>query len=312
MRIGFDIGGSHIAGGMFDDAHRRVGFIEEPFPREAPESVPKLIADMTAKLAAGKKSIECVGLAVPGSIDFARGVVLHAYNLGFHSFPLKDNVAALMPETPVFMGNDADVAALAELYAGAFMGAQSAVLLTLGTGLGGGIILRGRLFTGGMGNGTETGHFILDMHGERCTCGSVGCSETVCSATALARAGAAAAASARDSLIAKRSGGDAAKIDARTVIDCAKAGDPTALAVFDEYTTALASAAVSLIHILDPEVIAFGGGVSGAGDFLLTPVRAKVDEMSFFPRHARIELASLGNGAGMLGAALLMLDAGKA
>ncbi|HWQ58842.1 MAG TPA: ROK family protein [Clostridia bacterium] len=310
FNAGFDIGGSHIAGGLYDGDLRLVKRVDEPFPQGRPGDVPALVADMTGKLleGIGRGALESVGLAVPGSIDRARERVINAYNLGFHDFPLRALVQERFPEAPVLLGNDADLAALAELHAGAFMGAQCAVLLTLGTGLGGGIIINGKLWRGGMGNGCEIGHAILDMSGVLCTCGVRGCAETRCAATALIREGREAAAAHSESMLNEKTGGDPARIDAKLVVDCARAGDPTALAVFDRYTDALSSEAASLINTLDPEVIALGGGVSGAGEFLFTPVRVKTRLKSFYREHARIVPAVLGNNAGMLGAALLYGD----
>ncbi len=314
FNAGFDIGGSHIAGGLYDETLRLVRRVDEDFPSGRPDEAPALIAAMTRQLIEGldPHSIESIGLAVPGSIDRTRETVLNAYNLGFHDFPLRMRVQAFFPDIPVFLGNDADLAALAELHAGAFRGARCAVLLTLGTGLGGGIIINGKLWRGGMGNGCELGHFIMDMGGILCTCGVRGCAETRCAASALARDGRQAALMHPESLLAARSGGDEQKIDARFVIDCARAGDPVALAALERYTDALSDAAASLINILDPEVIALGGGVSGAGDFLFDPVREKTRTRSFYREHARIVRAELGNDAGMLGAALLYTDEKKA
>lgn len=307
---GFDIGGSHIAGGLYDEDYKLVKRVDEPFPQGRPHEVPSLVADMAARLCEGIKrgSLESMGLAVPGSIDRARETVINAYNLGFRDFPLRALVQARFPDAPVLLGNDADLAALAELHAGAFVGAQCAVLLTLGTGLGGGVIINGRLWRGGMGNGCEIGHFIMDMSGVTCTCGVRGCCETRCAASALIREGGEAAKTHPESLMNALSGNDPAGINAKLVIDCARENDPAALHVFDRYTDALSSAAASLINILDPEVIAFGGGVSGAGEFLFAPVREKTRQKSFYTEHARIVPAVLGNDAGMLGAALLYAD----
>jgi len=310
FNAGFDIGGSHIAGGLYDARLNLVRRVDEPFPQGRPQEAPALIARMAGKLCEGigRGALESVGLAVPGSIDRARERVINAYNLGFHDFPLRALVQERCPEAPVLLGNDADLAALAELHAGALIGAQCAVLLTLGTGLGGGVIINGRLWRGGMGNGCEIGHTILDMSGEVCTCGVRGCAETRCAASALAREGREAAKAHPESLLNGKAGGDPARIDARLVVDCARAGDAAALSVFERYTDALSSAAASLINTLDPEVIALGGGLSGAGEFLFAPVREKTRRKSFYREHARIVPAALGNDAGMLGAALLYGD----
>lgn len=308
FNIGFDIGGSHIAGGLYDENLRLVHRVEEAFPQGRPEVVPARIAAMAGRLFAdaGSGPVRSIGLAVAGSIDRARESVLNAYNLGFHDFPLRARVQEHFADIPVFLGNDADLAALAELHAGALRGARCAALLTLGTGLGGGLIINGRLWRGGMGNGCEMGHFIMDMScGVPCTCGVRGCCETRCAASALVREGREAARIHPESLINVRSRGEERNISAKLIVDCARENDPAALAVFERYTDALSAAAASLINILDPEVIAFGGGVSAAGEFLFAPVREKTRRLSFYRAHARIVPAELGNDAGMLGAALL-------
>ena len=180
------------------------------------------------------------------------------------------------------------------------------MLITLGQGFGGGIILNGSLFTGGMGNGVELGHFIMNMAaGEKCSCGVRGCFESCCSATALIREGVRSLSSAPNGMIAALSHGDSANINAKLVIDCARAGDPAAKAIFTEYAHALGCGIASLINIIDPERIAIGGGVSGAGEFLLKPVREYVKQMSFYDNFASIVKATLGNDAGLVGAALL-------
>lgn len=310
--LGFDVGGSHIAGGLFDESYARLRTVERPFPKGRPEDAPALIAAMARELCAGACPIgelDGIGLAVPGSIDRSRTRVIHAYNLGFHDVPLPALVSGLLGDVQVYLGNDADSAALAELQAGAFRGVKNAVLFTLGTGVGGGVILGGKLFRGGMGNGVELGHFVMDFSGAPCTCGVRGCCETLCAATALIRQGRASAKAHPQGLIAFRSGGDPAEINARLVIDCAREKDPEATRIFDCYVDALGSAAASVINILDPEVIAFGGGVSGAGEFLFAPLRENVAKKSFYDAYARIVPAQLGNDAGMLGAALLKKDA---
>ena len=251
------------------------------------------------------EQIDSVGVVVPGSIDRTQSIVLDAHNLGFHNVPFKQYLQAQFPETPVHLANDADGAALAELGRGAFVGCKTAVLLTLGTGVGGGVILGGKMFSGGEGRGIELGHMCLVNGGKECTCGNRGCIEAHCSATALKLSGIQAMHDHPDSLLAVRSGGNEDLIDAKFVIDLAKEGDAAAKAVFDAYVDDLAAACISVIHILDPEVIAIGGGVSHAGDFLFEPLRKGISEKCFFSEHGKIVPAKMGNEAGMIGAAML-------
>lgn len=312
-RIGFDIGGTNIAAGVVDDSLAVVARMTQPFQKQAyPGALAETVAKMTHALcekAGLNETPASVGIAVPGSIDPAAERVIDAYNLDLHDVPLRAEVRAHFPQTPVFLANDADAAALAELYAGAFRGAKSAVLFTLGTGVGGGVIVNGRLWRGGMGHGVELGHMALDIGGTRCTCGMRGCIETRCAATTLIREAREQLAAGEHGLLFERTGGDAARVDAKLVVDCARAGDPAASAIFARFVDALGSAVVSVIHLLDPEVIAIGGGVSLAGEFLFAPLAENVREKCFFSEFARIVPAQLGNDAGIVGAAMLEQDA---
>ena len=193
-QIGVDIGGTNIKIGLVDDSLEILEQASIPFPHEGAQTVADRLAEAVRGVlsAAGVKAAELqsIGVVIPGSIDPTGEVVINAYNLGFHDVPFKKLIAAHFPNTPIFMANDANGAALAELYKGAFVGCRTAVLLTLGTGLGGGIILNGKMFNGGMNQGTELGHAYLVDGGEHCTCGNNGCMEAYCAASALAREGA--------------------------------------------------------------------------------------------------------------------------
>lgn len=311
-QIGVDIGGTNIKIGLVDDSLEIIEQTSIPFPHEGAQTVADRLAEAARGVlsAAGVKAAELqsIGVVIPGSIDPTGEVVINAYNLGFHDVPFKKLIAAHFPNTPVFMANDANGAALAELYKGAFVGCRTAVLLTLGTGLGGGIILNGKMFNGGMNQGTELGHAYLVDGGEHCTCGNNGCMEAYCAASALAREGARAMQRDPRGLLSERSGGNAALIDAKMVVDCAKAGDVTAKRVFDEYIGHLSSACASFFNILDPEVIAIGGGLCGAGEFLFAPLRERITEKCFYKSHGAVVPAVMGNDAGIIGAAMLRRD----
>lgn len=307
-QIGIDIGGTSIKIGVVDENLQIVRRSAIPFQCLGGETVAAMIAEEIGKLLALEPAIteiESVGVVLPGSIDKTQSIVLDAHNLDFHNVPFRAYLQAHFPSTPVYLANDADGAALAELGRGAFTGCKTAVLLTLGTGVGGGVILGGKLFSGGTGLGAELGHMTLVNGGEGCTCGNHGCVEAYCSATALKREGIRAMQAHPESLLAQRSGGDIACVDAKFVIDCAKEGDETAKAVFDTYVDHLAAACISVIHILDPEVLAIGGGVCHAGDFLFEPLRKGIDKKCFFSEHGNIVPAVMGNDAGIVGAAML-------
>lgn len=311
-QIGVDIGGTNIKIGLVDDSLEILEQTSIPFPHEGAQTVADRLAEAARGVlsAAGitEAQLQSIGVVIPGSIDPTGEVVINAYNLGFHDVPFKKLISAHFPNTPVFMANDANGAALAELYKGAFVGCRTAVLLTLGTGLGGGIILNGKMFNGGMNQGTELGHAYLVDGGEHCTCGNNGCMEAYCAASALAREGARAMQRDPRGLLSERSGGNAALIDAKMVVDCAKAGDVTAKRVFDEYIGHLSSACASFFNILDPELIAIGGGLCGAGEFLFAPLRERITEKCFYKSHGAVVPAVMGNDAGIIGAAMLRRD----
>ena len=246
-----------------------------------------------------------IGIAIAGSIDAAGTTILNAHNLGFHNVPMRAAMMEQFPNTAVFLANDANAAALAELHAGAFRGCKTAILMTLGTGVGGGVILGGRMFNGGMGHGVEIGHMIIQHGGPVCTCGNKGCIESLCTATWLTSQGRKTVVEHPISMIYKEAEGNVDNVTAKMVIDCAKEGDNFAKDIFDRYVDHLCTAIISCVTILDPEVIALGGGVSLAGDFLFDPVREQVKKKSFFKVPHKIIPAQLGNNAGIIGAAML-------
>ena len=313
-QIGVDIGGTNIKIGLVDDALEIVERRSIRFPHDGPQSVADKLAEAIREVLTAAQVpetvLQSIGIVVPGSIDPTGEIVINAYNLGFHDVPFKKLMEAHFPNVPVLMANDANGAALAELYKGAFTGCRTAVLFTLGTGLGGGIILNGKMFNGGMNHGVELGHAYLVDEGEACTCGNRGCVESYCAASALARDGARAMQDDPSGMMMEKTGGNAALVDAKLVVDCAKAGDVTAKRVFDAYVGRLSSACASIFNTLDPEVLAIGGGLCGAGEFLFAPLRKLVDEKCFYKKnHGPVVPAVMGNDAGIVGAAMLRRDA---
>lgn len=312
-QIGVDIGGTFIKIGLLDAALEIVARDRIPFPGTTAEdmadqltaAIRKLLTDSGVTMA----ELESVGIVVPGSIDPAGEYVIDAHNLGFHNVPLKRLMCERIPGVPVCIANDANGAALAELYKGAFAGCRTAVLFTLGTGVGGGIILNGHMFNGGRNQGVELGHAYLVDEGEPCTCGNKGCIEAYCSATALAREGRKAMEAHPESLLRSACGGESGALDPKMIVDCAKAGDETALAVFRQFLGRLSSACASVFNVLDPEVVAIGGGLCGAGEFLFAPLQQMVTDRCFYKTRGRVVPAVMGNDAGMVGAAMLYRDA---
>lgn len=309
--IGVDLGGTGIKAGVVNEKGEILSKGSTPTLIERPYQA--IIADIAALCVKAAdeagvlmEDVAAIGVGVPGICDPKTGVIPLCTNLGWRGVPFVEEMHKHI-DKPVRVDNDATVAGLAESIAGVSAGSQASVFITLGTGVGGGIIINGRPYSGAHGVGSEIGHMILRMDGEMCTCGNRGCFERYASATAIIRDARRAVQEHPESAIMVRCGGDPEKINAKIVIDCAKEGDAIAKEVFDGYIRGLAHGIVSLINVLDPEVIVLGGGVSAAGQFLLDAVREAVEPLIFFKTmpHARIELAQLGPDAGIIGAAML-------
>ena len=309
--IGIDLGGTGIKAGVVDEQGRILA--KGSCPTEPERGYEAVIRDMAAlavdvakQSGHGMDEIKAIGIGLPGIMDPRTGRVPFCTNLYWHDVPLVAEMAKYV-DTPVFADNDATVAGLAESVAGVSAGCENSVFVTLGTGVGGGVVLGGKVFSGSHGVATEIGHMITVVDGELCTCGNRGCWERYASATALIREGRKLCEANPDTALMKAVGGDLSAIDAKRVIDLAKAGDPDCAKLFDRYTTHLCVGLVNLINLYDPEVIVLGGGVSHAGQFLLDAVRAKLPGMVFFKTmpYARVELARLTNDAGIIGAAML-------
>lgn len=310
-RIGFDVGGTNIAAAVYDEHYNMIEKASVPFPRGKDVyfvcRVLKNLADeLVFENGVKKYDVISVGIAVPGSIDSSGETVIDAHNLGFFDAPmLKASKEAFSEGNEITQNialiNDADAACLAEHKKGVLRGCNTAALITLGTGVGGGLIINGRLFKGGRGSGVEMGHMIIEQGGERCTCGNYGCAEALCSATWLINQGK----KNFSGMIKTVAEGNIDAVTAKIVVDCAKAGDEVALSIFNKYVESLSSFIASLVNVLDIERVAIGGGVSGAGDFLVNPIIRKVGEKSFFRTHGDIAIAEFENDAGILGAALV-------
>ena len=309
--VGIDVGGTGLKAGVVDEAGKIIAKVSCPtLVERGAEPVVNDMAHLALKAVeeAGLKldDIKAIGIGIPGILDPRTGRVPFCTNLHWHDVPLIEWMQRVV-DKPIFVGNDATVAGLAEAVSGVSAGVKNSVFVTLGTGVGGGIVLDGKVFSGSNGVGSEIGHMITVAGGELCTCGNRGCWERYASATALIRWGTESAVKNPEGALAKAVDGDTGKITAKHVIDLAKAGDPDCSAIFDNYVYHLCVGLVSIINLYDPEVIALGGGVSAAGEFLLNAVRAKLPEMVFYKAmpYARIELATLGNDAGIIGAAML-------
>ena len=311
LYIGIDVGGTTIKAGVVDESGKILHKSSCPSQIELGHEV--MIHDM-ARLCLRVLSesghtldeIHSVGVGIPGMQDPRTGRIPFCTNLKWHDVPLIELMQREIPR-PVYVTNDATAAGLAEAIAGVSAGTKNSVFVTLGTGVGGGVVLDGKIFLGPHGIATEVGHIITVAGGELCTCGNRGCWERYASATALIREGRQLAAMHPQGALSRAVDGKLDAITARTVIDLAKEGDPDCAALFDNYVYHLTVGLINLINLYDPEVIALGGGVSNAGSFLLDKVNALLPEMVFFKTMPRAEvvLAKLGNDAGIIGAAML-------
>ena len=226
--------------------------------------------------------------------------------MGWNHVPFR-TVFRQFLDKPLFIENDANVAALAESVAGVSAGSSSSVFFTIGTGIGSGIILNGRIWSGAHGIGGELGHVIFDLDGVPCTCGNKGCLERYCSATALIRMAREAVVEHPDSMILALAGGDSSGIEAKTVFDASKAGDAVAVSVYQRFISYLSQAVASVVNLLDPEIIVLGGGVSKAGSYLLDPILKEYPRYVLFNDQPLppVKIAVLGSEAGIIGAAML-------
>ncbi len=309
--VGIDLGGTNIVAGVVDEEYNIVAKASTKTNCPRPE---KEIADDMAKMAlqAVKNAnltindIEWIGIGTPGIANSSTGVIERANNLGFENTPMVKYISEAI-DKPVFIENDANAAAYGEYVAGAAKGAKNAVCITLGTGVGGGIIVDGRIYAGSNFAGAEIGHTVIEVDGAQCSCGRKGCFEAYSSATGLIRMSKEAMAQFPESIMNKMAE-EKGKVTARTSFDAMRAGDKAAKDVVDKYIKYLAAGITNTINIFQPDVLCIGGGVCNEGDPLLLPVKALVEKEDFASNSAKrtdIVIAKLGNDAGIIGAAFL-------
>jgi glucokinase len=303
--IGVDLGGTKMAVGVVDSDQQIQYQGSEPSTGLSEE---RLIEELTRELTEAKEArpdVVAAGLGIPATIDHDRGVAIHAVNLTITDVPIRD----LMQERvglPVFVDNDANVAALAEFLYGAGRGARDVVMLTIGTGIGGGLILGGEVYRGSTGAAAELGHIVIEENGPPCqgNCPNHGCVEALASGTAIAKAGKEVAERDPDSALGKALA--EGPIAGRTVTELALAGDGPAREVVAQAGRHIGVALSSLANIFDPDVFVIGGGVSVVGDLLLDPAREELRSRALPPQNERpVQLAELGPDAGMIGAAAM-------
>ncbi len=311
MYIGIDLGGTNIAVGLVNEEGKILHKDSVPTNSSRPnEEILKDMAMLSIKVVkdAGytMDDVKSVGVGSPGTCDDKNGVVLYANNLGFDHVPVREEIQKYI-DKPVYIGNDANVAALAEYYASENK-PETFVAITLGTGVGGGIVLGGKIHTGAGGGAGELGHIMLMHGGEQCSCGRKGCWEAYASATALKRQTRIAIAQNPDSIMNEMIEGNLNNVSGKTAFDAAKKGDTAGQAVVDKYIEYVAVGISDVINIFQPELIVIGGGICKEGDYLLNPIK----EYCFKEKYGNddkavteIAIAKLGNDAGIIGAALL-------
>lgn len=311
--IGIDLGGTNIAAAVVDGEGKIVCKGSTPTRVEQGfQGIVKTMADLSRQLIeeAGlkPKDINSVGIGSPGTIDQEKGEIVHAYNLGFNHSPIREEFIKHLG-LPVYIGNDANVAAYGEFVFGAGEGKyKDLVAVTLGTGLGAGIVLDGKLIPGSFNGGAELGHVVMVVDGEQCNCGRKGCWEKYSSATALINQSKAAAEKNPSSLLNALVDNDLSKMNAKVPFDAAAQGDLVAKDVIKNYIHYLAIGIGNIINTVQPEIIVIGGGVCAQGDNLLLPLIEEVKKEVFGGGdylYTKIKIAKLGNDAGIIGAAEL-------
>lgn len=313
IRIGIDIGGTNIKIGLVDEKQTLFAVKSIPTEREKPwQTVIKNLAEAVTGILEEQniplEQCEGAGIGVPGLVDEESGAVIYANNLEWTNIPLKEELSKYW-SFPIKAANDADCAVLGETAAGAARGCRNVIMLTLGTGVGGGIVLNGRLFSGSMKGGCELGHMVIQEGGEPCTCGRRGCMEAYASATALIRDGKRAMDANPDTVLWQKCNGDREKLTPPELFQAAREGDETARKTVDAYRYMLAVGIANFINIFRPQMILIGGGISKQGEFLFAPIRDMLKEQCYGGDMGDIppvREAMLGNDAGMIGAANLL------
>ncbi len=319
-RIGIDLGGTNIAAGIVNEKFEIL--VQDSTPTLASRPNEEIVKDIAllckklcARLGIDESEVASVGIAAPGVVDDDKGEVDCAYNLGFFEFPIISLLRKDLNVAEIHIENDANAAAWGEAIAGCAKGSSSSIMITLGTGVGGGVIFDGKILKGFNAAGAELGHIALEVDGRACTCGRRGCWEAYSSATALVsmtrekleECKAQGRETLMSAMVEKRG-----KVSGRTAFDCMRQGDAAAKEVVDTYVKYLACGITTLLSICPPEVLSIGGGISNEGQALLDLIVPLVREEQFKTGNAPvtdIRIATLRNNAGIIGAAALGVKA---
>lgn len=316
--IGIDLGGTNIAAGVVDENHQIIKKASVPTGATRPADeitadIAKLCYHVAEEAGITMDDVASIGIAAPGSADCDHGTILYSNNLPFVKYNIAEKLSSMLGvEKKIYIENDANAAALAEAVAGAAAGAKFSVMITLGTGVGGGIILDGKVYTGFNYAGAELGHIVIEKDGRECSCGRKGCWERYSSATGLVlttkekleecrKNG-------RKTMMEDLIGGDINRVSGRTAFAAKKKGDEVASEVVDTYIDYLVCGLVNIINIFQPNVLSIGGGISGEGQYLIDLLHDKVFAETYSrgdTPQCKLKIAKLGNDAGIIGAAAL-------
>lgn len=309
--LGIDIGGTNIACGVVDERFQIIA--RESIKTHTERGYQEILADVISCAKSAVKTadisfneIKYVGVGCPGAIDCENGFIHYSNNLRFENIPLGKDLSKAFDKN-VFVDNDANCAAAAEFFAGSARGAKNAVIITIGTGIGSGIIINSKLYGGSNNAGGEIGHTVISFDGELCSCGRKGCFEAYCSASALIRMTKEISMQFPETIM-NRLARTEGKFSARTAFNAMKLGDKFAEKLIDKYISYLACGIANIINTFQPDIIAIGGGVCNEGDTLLIPLKSKIENEVYarnMPKNTEIVLCQLANHAGIIGAALL-------
>lgn len=303
MYIGIDIGGMSIKAGVVNQQREVIAKYAVPTPKNDNKAFLEALYESLTKAMTEAKitasDIEAIGIGNPGIVDRERGILLEANNIGFENVPAREYLREHIAEVPVLVENDANCAALGEFYKA--QNSKNFVFVTLGTGVGGGIIINGKLFTGANGAAGELGHIVTHVDGRQCSCGRKGCWEAYASVTGLIK-------TTKEHRAEIKGLSPDEKITGRTVFDLARNGDPDAARIRDMWIEEVAIGIVDMINIFQPDELVIGGAISKEGSVLLNPIIDYVDKNAFSSNkigRPKVVISRVGGDAGIIGAALL-------
>ena len=311
LYIGVDLGGTNIAAGVVTGNGHILckKSIKTKLPQKKEkieEKIYILVKNLLSENNIDINKIKAIGIGTPGIVNSSTGIVGFNANFGYRNWNLKQQMEQLISK-PVYVENDANVALIAEMFAGNARGYKDAAIVTIGTGIGAGIAINGQVFSGSNFFGTELGHMVIDFNGRPCKCGRKGCFEQYASATALTRDAVLAMEQDKTSLLWKLSP-TPNRVNAKTVFDAMRKNDTTAKSVVDKYIAYLACGVINLINIFQPQIICIGGGLSNENNYILNPLQKIIDKEDYARdslQRTKIVIAKFKNDAGIIGAALL-------